>query len=781
MEKQKKSSELNIPLNTEVFKKAPSKRNKLFFVVSSVASLVLIILIASYFHFTWLEKEAAEMAKQGNQNAEVPQGNKDKNPAFVLSSQFANWEDTAVDIKPQVAAYTVDANLGNLTNANDFQISDDAKKLLVKNAFAVVPSDKEEFYPIYESNRYAQIPNFITTDSMLHTYHLMFDDMLKKLEENKLAPELKKLSTAMLADSLAQYESLKGTEWENAAKRNVGFFAVGAKLLDSNVAIPNIVKNEVEKEMTFIEAHGSVENSPVMNIGAEATEMIDTPQGELGLDYFKEDYTQYVPRGHYNKTENLKAYFKAMMWYGRLSFRLKSEDEVKSSLLVSTALASKGSNQESWDKVYEPINFFVGKSDDITYYQYRDLMKEVYGEDVSLANVIKDESKLASFIEKAKKLEAPQINSMPIFNASIQSDRETEIKSFRFLGQRFTIDASIFQRLIYREVGDNKTSCKNFDPAKTNCLDGARCLPRALDVPAAMGSSEAYSILDSKGETKYACYDENMSKMKTYISSLDKSVWTQNLYWGWLYALKPLTEAKSEGYPSFMTSAAWQRKDLNTYLGSWTELKRDTILYTKQVYAELGGGGDEEPKDYRGYVEPEPYVYARLASLIKMTRTGLDSRGLLGESEKNSFNNLEEIALNLKTISEKELNGTGLTDEENDFIKAYGGNLEHIWFDVYYPEGGTRELNDDTNAPVVADVATDPNGLVLEEATGYISEIYVVVPIDGKLRIAKGAVYSYYEFTQPMEDRLTDEKWKEMLKSGSVPALPDWTQVFTSK
>jgi hypothetical protein len=88
---------------------------------------------------------------------------------------------------------------------------------------------------------------------------------------------------------------------------------------------------------------------------------------------------------------------------------------------------------------------------------------------------------------------------------------------------------------------------------------------------------------------------------------------------------------------------------------------------------------------------------------------------------------------------------------------------------------------DQNPAAIVADVATDPNGQVLEEGTGKISEIYVAVPIDGKLRIAKGGVYSYYEFTWPMSDRLTDKKWRELLNSGQAPALPSWTDAFVAK
>ncbi len=30
------------------------------------------------------------------------------------------------------------------------------------------------FFEIYEMNRYSQIPNFVTVDSLMHTYHLYF-------------------------------------------------------------------------------------------------------------------------------------------------------------------------------------------------------------------------------------------------------------------------------------------------------------------------------------------------------------------------------------------------------------------------------------------------------------------------------------------------------------------------------------------------------------------------------------------------------------------------------
>lgn len=760
---------------------------KIIFIIL-VALVLVAFVFSAYFMFPQIiskfSKKTQEISKEVVED--IQQNIQDiYNPKIVLASKFAEYREVSVDFKPQVPAYRVEPDLSNIENIDDFSFSEAEKKLLVQNAFTVrlVPHNNE-FFSIYEANRYEYKPNFITTDSILHNYHLMFDFLLEQIEKEKLFEILKELNADMLNESLAQYEDLKGSVWENSAKRNIAFFTVGSKLLDPSVNIPEMVKSEVEKELSLIDNHAGIEKSAVMNIGSQGGEMIETPQGPQSRLELKEDYSQYIPRGHYDKSEKLSAYFKTMMWYGRLTFRIKSEDEIKSALLITLALNEKN-NESNWNKIYEPINFFVGKSDDITYYQFRDLMKNVYGENVDLGSLLKDESKLASFLELTKALEAPQINSMPIFEASINSDREEEIKGFRFMGQRFTIDAAIFQRLIYREVGDKNNTCDTFKPEETGCLNGARCLPSGLDIPATFGSAEAKQILKDMGESDYACYNENMTKMDEYISDLGEDKWTQNLYWGWLYQLQPLLTNNREGYPAFMQNTAWSRKDLNTFLGSWSQLKHDTILYAKQVYAELGGGMPEK-KDDRGYVEPNPYVYSRLASLLDMTEEGLEQRDLLSSDMKDNLNRMQELVVSLKNIAEKELNNEKLSEEEYELIRSYGGQLEHLWLEVYKNEEefqtmGERDFLNENPAAIIADVATDPNGAVLEVGTGKISEIYVVVPVDGKLRVTKGGVYSYYEFSWPMSDRLTDKKWRELLMSDIAPKTPDWAKDFIAE
>ena len=372
-----------------------------------------------------------------------------------------------------------------------------------------------------------------------------------------------------------------------------------------------------------------------------------------------------------------------------------------------TLAQSREQNYSEWEKIYQTTSFLVGRSDDPGYYEYAPLLKEVYGPRMQLEDLIGEEAKWQTFMKKARNLKGPAINSLPVFDQTIQPDREREIKGFRFMGQRFTLDASIFQRLIYREVGENPQGQR-------------RMLPRGLDIPAAMGSAQAYSLLKSMGETSYSGYPQNMKKMQTYIKGLDANTWQQNLYWSWLYTLQPLTTEKGAGFPSFMRNKAWSHKELNTYLASWTELKHDTILYSKQNYAEMGGG--DFPTDDRGYVEPNPWLYSRLANLTALTRDGLQSRGLLSERDKNSLDRLEELALSLKNISIKELENQPLSDEEYELIRSYGGQLEHFWIEALRDSGIVhRSQLCDNPAALVADVATAPPDLVLEEGTGMVA------------------------------------------------------------
>lgn len=665
-------------------------------------------------------------------------------PSFYNAGANLNYN---ADLVPCVPKYTVEADLSNIINAHRYYFSDQGIDMLVSNGFLVSKEGyANEFFQIYEENRYMQYPNFVTVDSMMHTYHLYFSYLLRNTEKQYLSDALADVSGAMLSESLVQYEVLKGSEWEEAAKQNVIFFAVGARLQNDGIEIPDFAADIVEKELQLISNADGIANSPLMNRD--------------------EDYSQYKPRGYYDGDEQLERYFRAMMWYGRIGFGQKEEPADRSALLMTLAL-NKGAIQQ-WESIYSVTSFFAGASDDLGYYEYLPVIAEVYGEKFSLEDLIGNDDAWRRFHDLTAGLKPPVINSLS------DGNDDTEELNYRFMGQRFTIDAAIMQKLVYDTVGDNERG-------------EARMLPDVLDVPAALGSDTALNILNAQGDTRYEGYTENMEELRRQYNNASPELWSASLYACWLDTLRPLLTEKGEGYPFFMQTEVWWQKDLETFAGSYTELKHDTVLYSKQLLAEMGGG--EEVIDDRGYVQPEPLVYAKFSLLAKQTAEGLAAYGMISDADLENLQRLEDLANQLVTISEKELLNETLTDEEYELIRGYGGSLEHFWMETVRDQAESNYIAAaEFPCPLVVDIATNLEGSVLEVANGRASEVFVAVPVDGTIRICSGAVYTFYQFEWPLNDRLTDTQWRLMMgwemndnyeyeKTAEIEQ-PDWTQAY---
>ena len=670
-------------------------------------------------------------------------------PALAPYADGSSSERATAQTNPYGSVETpqLASDLSNVTNLDQFYFTNEQMDLLARNHFVVQSGGRNnEFYEIYEHNRYSLVTNFVTVDSIMHTYHLYFSHLLKGCEKRELSAAIATMSKELFDESVAQLSAVAGSEWEEAAQRNVAFFAVACELMGEDVEVPKELTDIVDAEVHHILAAQDIQDS--MLTGA------------------KEDYSQYKPRGYYAGDEALEQYFRTMMWYGRTNFAQKDESLDRSALLMTLALhtddhaAGQVGIDANWEAVYTLTSFFAGASDDCGFYEYWPLVQEAYGDSVTAASLVGNDDAWQTFHALTDQVEAPKINSVVVDDTGTDTDHEQEEKGFRLMGQRFSLDAYIFTQLMYNKVGENSAG-------------DTRLLPDALDMPAALGSDEALAILDEQGATDYAGYTDNMNALRTEIAGSAETLWTGSLYAQWLYTLNPLLVSKGEGYPVFMQNQAWDRKNLQTFLTSYTELKHDTVLYTKQAMAEMGGGPEES--DDRGYVEPEPEVYTRLAKLTRATSEGLARYGMLSEEDKKNLDILAQLAEQLSDISVKELSGQTLSDDEYELIRTYGGQLEHFWAETSEGAESPQELP----AAIVTDIATDPNGYCLEVGTGMISEIYVVFPLDGELHIASGAVSSFYQFKQPLSHRLTDTEWRTMVRNGSdAPDPPSWTSLF---
>lgn len=665
-----------------------------------------------------------------------------------VSVPYIPWQKEA-----KVEPYSVKADLSNIENLAQFGgFSAGEKKLLAQNAFVVAPGEKQQLFYIYEKNSYLKIPSFITADSVLQVYHVFYDYSLRSLESKSLLPALERLTDSMLEKSVKIYEGVENPIVKSAALKNAAYFATAALGLQRPLPqdMPAEAKTMAEKEYALIQEQSGFKMSVIFP--------------------FKLDYSQFKPRGHYTRSDDFKRYFIAMAWYGQAPFPLYLDQERKirdveqtlQALLVTYALFLERDGVQDtaeWEKIYDPTSFYVGKSDDLTIYDYRDLLQKVYGDRPDLEK-LDAVDRLDALYEEAKKLPEPKIKAE-------YTEVDTPVgKQLRFMGQRYLPDSDIIQELV--------------KPIE-------RPIPSGLDVMGVIGSDRAYEIQMSKPENQgWEDYPARFDELRKRFSGLSGDTWRSNMYYGWLWTLQGLTKTYSDGYPSFMTNQAWTDKSLSTALGSWAELRHDTILYGKQSGAERGGV--EEPK-LLGYVEPAVEVYDKLLWLTEYSRKNLEAKGLLADDDdrmERALKNLENLLGFLKECSDKELAGEDLTDDDYIRVYDYGEYMEALtasfateqhlkWYEI--------ESETDKNMALAADFHTvAPNrydeGGYMEAAVGPAHEIFVVVPIGGKLYLSRGAVFSYYEFES--DERLTDEQWQQMLKDGKAPAQPSFTGSFLS-
>ena len=657
-----------------------------------------------------------------------------------VQTEFGLYEPYQADVLPSIPAYSISGGLENVVNASQFKLTSSQRERLSGQGFIAMPSDMEQIYGMYKLLAEREQPIFVTTDSVLHAFHILYDYALRVMEFERFYSDLDQLISEMLDRSIELYRASVGKLAKEAAIRNIAFFDVAARLMGMlRDDIPPEARKLSDAELNLIRSHSIISPSPIFG--------------------YREDYSQYIPRGHYTRNDKFKRFFKAMMWFGRMGFRLKSESETLSAILITAALQGETGDgrplMELWDEIYEPTVFFVGKSDDLTVRHYAKVAREVYGPSFDDLSPDQMAEGLNRFIEEAKRLEDPLINSSIILEGS---DLAAETKGFRFMGQRFIPDSYMFTQLVHSRVRN-------------------RLLPKGLDVMAVLGSDRAYEILTGLyNEDRFPGYVRQIERLRGQYANLPSEVWAQNLYWNWLYCLMPLLERKGGGYPSFMRNEAWADKELTTALGSWAELRHDTILYAKQSYTEFTAV-PPRPELKVGYVEPNPKLYARLASLARFMRRGLEERGLLLDEFDWKLRNLEELLLKLKDISERELRGEKLDEDDFKLIFDYGKKLEAL--NTFTSIDRAIENEEDKSMALVADVHTDPNtGRVLEVAVGRPMWLYVVAPINGQLWLTVGAMFSYYEFTQPISGRLTDGQWQEMLRTGRAPRVPEWTSSF---
>jgi hypothetical protein len=631
-------------------------------------------------------------------------------------------------------------NMQNLTNPHELKdFNQQLFQQLGQDGFAIVPASYNQLFHLYEKNDYQEFPNFVTTDLFLQLYHLYFDCMLRELEESQLLKLMTDFSCDMY-NAMNRMEQKAGKDDPIAllARHNAAFFDVAYCLFTGkHIGTPEqtaLAKPEIEHAM----------------------------QAENDFSQFMKDYQKVLfayslfrPRGHYSRSESLKSYFRGMMWLQSASFGMDHAEEVKEAVMMAFALKDEPALLRKYERLNKFITFLMGQPDNLSLPQ---VLAEVEKTGMQMEELLNNEQAIGQIKATLEEIGNKQTRIRPAFE-------RTSHNKICVMPQRYQPDAEVLLKMV------------DYDSKLTK-----RATPKGLDFFAAMGISAAEEIL-MKEKTKWKDFDTHFKQMKERMGEID---WNETIATQWMNALKVMNEQdKDAQLPYFMLNPEWSKKDLNAALASWAELKHDAILYAKQpMGAECGGGGPPEPV-VKGYVEPNVRFWKKAIELLDNTYELLKDENLLTEKIEQATTRLKEEAELLLRLSEKELAGQELTDEEYGQIEYIGSTFENISLDLIrqedqYLSGWDDVEGADRKVALIADVYTanadnNPDKSILFEAVGCGDEIYVVVEMGGYLYLTRGAVLSYREFTQPIDmPRLTDEEWQQQLEGNPRKGVPEW-------
>jgi hypothetical protein len=630
-----------------------------------------------------------------------------------MAQQWCTWDRTAwgavfVALAAAQAADLV-PDLDKVEGIKHFNGPPAARELLKRNGFVVVP---RFYHQIFSPYIHEGLPPFVTTDSLHRTFHVIFEEQIKKLE-TALAADVEAITKAML-------EGVGAAPPGEARRLAHSYFLVGESLLAGGEAAADAPK-EVAAELALIRAANAVAKSPIFGYAI--------------------DYTQFRPRGFYTETPLLQRYFRAMSWYGNAAFRLVSDRETRAAMLIAQRFAANEGARKSWAKVDRLYTHLIAPADDLTPEEYAGIIRSM-----QVRRIIGDPFEW--FKKAAAQLRDPKINSMVLSPGEMPRWGELS-KGMRLFGKRYVPDSEVFTNLTYPAVE-------------------GRGFPSGLDVMAVLGSARARELQDKAGETKLPGYGEGFSKSRKTLDDLlaakERSHYVESLK----LAKTLLAPPGPEALP-FMRTPAYTDKNLMTALAMWTSLRHTWQLQAKQSVTYLGLSDPPPP----GYVEPNITFLQRLEELVAQTIE------ILREIPGTDLGRLQEfrrLVSDLHTVAEKQLAGKPLTISETVLLQQYAPRIAGL----SYFTGHSWHV--DGNLPwmsLIADVHTEhASGKCLEEGIGGAMPIFVAVPHGGKLYLMVGGVYSYYEFLQPISQRLTDEGWKQRWEQGNLPPMPAWTGSF---
>jgi hypothetical protein len=640
---------------------------------------------------------------------------------------------------------------------------------LKKQAFGVVPAaaPRTRMGAYYAALRDEKVPWVITVDALFWLTHLAIDRALADVESQQLIPALdtalKRLDLRLAAESKDARADLAP-----AYVTARGLVAVASALARGPYVPAPELAEVVAKEKALVLAHAGPAESPLLGVSI--------------------DYSAMAPRGMADRDEARAAYFRAMAWLGQAPLMLaglgeegaagkidvaQARTHARAALLVTRLLDYDVDAEaaQAWERIDRLGQFIAGSADDLT-------PKELGRVAVQAGDDLKD----ARWIGNVAKVDhvrhlAVQSHVTRLFDgaggvrAGMPTAMDAAVRaapSVRLVGGRASPDGEVLQGLVFPMVGAMKAA----KPPPT-ARDGERAVPTGLDIAAWLGSTEARFVLRETGDDAYDGYEQALDRLyqrRPPANAVDRH---SSLYVSALDALATYVgpSGADPGEPGVATSA-FRRRKIEVTLSAWTSLRHDAMSFSRLASPQTATAAPPKSATPEGdaFVEAHPEAAAKLLALVRQAAKGLTALGALPSDSpaRAVLAEVDDLLWVALGAALHEANDEPFPAELASALAALPARMAAL--EERVATSGTADV------PMVVDVHTDlAPGRVLEEATGYIADLYLVVPEprSRKLVLAVGASIPHYELTQPAAQRLSDSAWRARLQAAVPPVARD--------
>ena len=627
------------------------------------------------------------------------------------------------------------------------QMSEENWEKLINNEFVLDYDDNQfnEFFEIYKKNKNDNFPSFITIDSLIHTYNRYLWNLKTKIDEKVLYDLLLQISEESLIKAKEYYEKLKDTDYGIIAKALRVYFSVPLKIANKDLIVDEDIAYIVDDEILAINNISKEKKvRPIFEEFAKAyydnieiSEDIDSnnlveiakKKNEKTKQYH-DNYEEYRIASLFEEDSVLNNYYKILLWYRQIAFKINDEYLNKMALLLSYSL--KDTNLiEEYNKADYVINYFLS-SRHFGPNEYIDVIREIYGDGLLDVDVLLDESKYNQFTNRLNEKSSDYSDSIQRIqvNTSLKNDID-----FRFIGKSHTYDDDIIDNMVYGSEGNY-----------TNFID-------VRVIPSSFGSTIMKDILVEHYKYWYE-FKDRLEKLESIVPQFVEDYNDKTIFSKFMKALKRLVVDEDKNYSSSLikNNEDWSIKLVNSFCGGFIELKYDiknifrnpVVQQSKEDLLKNNVNDSTIKYDDKGYVEPEINLYNELINFNNDIIGDLDGIGVLNDSDIYKINSLTNLLSQLVTISDKELNGEELDETEYDLISNYGDIIEEYivneddyFFDVYCGSKYGTALSVD----VMSGTDLNLNEKTFKYSIGNPVNVYVLVNVAGKYKICRGATY----------------------------------------